>query len=182
MMIDVSKINHTERFEILGNEEWLENIYKSFPPPPKMPSPKIKATIDVDARDPACVNVKGEVEYTPYVDCSKCGLEITWPLHEKIDTKFLKDLPTMDGEEMTELELEAHNLDEYILVNGKFFNLETLINDAIHLALPTKLVKKDDQDNCLVCFKDTSGFIAISTDHDRSKSPFDALKNLKLDS
>lgn len=182
MLIDVSKINQTEKFEILGNEAWLEAIYNNFPTPGNLPTPKIKAIIDVDARDPACVSIKGEIDYAPYVDCSKCGLEITWPLHEKIDTKFLKELPEIEGDDLTDLELEAQDLEEYTLVNGKFFNLETLINDAIQLALPTKLIKKDDQDNCLVCFKNTSGLIVISTDSDPVKSPFDALKKLKLDS
>jgi len=179
MIIDASKIKSTETIEITGREGWLQQIYASFPTPKGQTMPILTGSFLVDARDPLMVRIRGTLEYSPFVDCSRCALEITWPMKEEIDVRFLREAPEFEGE--LEVDLEASGLEDYILNNGKTFDLEVLLNDAIQLSLPTQLIQKNKSNQCLVCLKDLSNPIQLGTGTD-DDNPFSVLKNLKMPS
>jgi uncharacterized metal-binding protein YceD (DUF177 family) len=177
MIIDVSKMKTVETFKVEGTEPWLSKIYSEFKTPKNTTAPLLRGSISVDARDPACVTVKGSIEYSPFVDCSRCGLGISWPISETIETRFLRDLPDFSDD----LELDEASIEEFTLMDGKTFDLEELINDVVQLALPARLVQAGPNDECLVCDEKLSEPIHDVKDVD-PLNPFRALKNIKLDS
>jgi len=178
MIVDVSKMKSIETFKIEGTEDWLSKIYAEFKTPKDAQKPLLQALISVDPRDPACVTVKGTVDYTPFVDCSRCGLAISWAISEKIETRFLRDISDLSDD----LELNETSIEDFTLTNGKTFDLEELINDAVQLALPTRLIRVGANDECLVCDEKLAEPIQKSTDSESALNPFRALKSLKLDS
>ena len=178
MIIDVSKMKSIEIFKIEGTEDWLSKIYAEFKTPKDAQRPLLKALVSVDARDPVCVTVKGTVDYTPFVDCSRCGLAISWAISESIETRYLRDISDLSDD----LELDESSIEDFTLTNGKTFDLEELINDAVQLALPTRLIRVGANDECLVCDEKLSDPIQNSADSESALNPFKALKNLKLDS
>lgn len=178
MIIDASRIKSTETIVITGEEGWLTQIYASFPTPKGQAMPKLTGSFLIDARDPMTVNVRGTLEYAPFVDCSRCALEISWPINESIDVRFLREAPEFEDE--LEIDLEAAGLEDYILDNGKTFDLEILLNDAIQLSLPTKLIKVGEDNNCLVCSKDLSAPLALESNPAEDTNPFAVLKGIKL--
>lgn len=177
MIVDVSKMKSVETIKVEGTEPWLSKIYSEFKTPKNATLPLLQAAISVDARDPACVTVKGSVDYTPFVDCSRCGIGISWPISETIETRFLRDIPEFSED----LELDEASIEEFTLKDGKTFDLEELINDVVQLALPPRLVRVGENDECLICDEKLSEPIH-NVKEAESLNPFKALKNIKLDS
>jgi uncharacterized metal-binding protein YceD (DUF177 family) len=159
--------------------EWLLRVSIWFHPHRQAPP---AVTLQTEPRSSAACWEDGRfcfhVAREKHVDCSRCGLAISWAISEKIETRFLRDISDLSDD----LELNETSIEDFTLTNGKTFDLEELINDAVQLALPTRLIRVGANDECLVCDEKLAEPIQKSTDSESALNPFRALKSLKLDS
>jgi uncharacterized metal-binding protein YceD (DUF177 family) len=177
MIIDISQLKQNQSVEINGQESWLDKIYDSFGKAPKdKEKPLITGKVDILVENPTYVQIIGSVEYSPYLDCSRCSLPITWPLKEEFDIYLLREKPQFAEEQ----DLDESEMSEYYMEDNRNFDLEVAINDALQTERPFSPVIKDEYDQCVPCGADLSSNLMGSSENADKASPFAALKDMKL--
>ena len=154
MKIHIRELNleQTRHVNITGHEDFLEEIYKYFPHPSHNNKPLITGSISLQIIGEGIVQVKGSLNFSPFLNCSRCNSPITWTLSEAVDLLYQEkkmspnDLPK--NKELSKEELNEYNYDP----RTGFFDLEQIISEAINLAIPSTISPEDQrtpQHNCL---------------------------------
>lgn len=150
MQIKFADIVKPITFEFMGQEEWLANVRKSFPLGLKSP---LRGSMEIRPMGSGRFELKGRIQVEPMVPCSRCNDSISWAVDEKIHVTVQRE-GNSDREDWSDLELGADDLEIYE-VPGDSINLETILNDAIQLAIPYRCVQvdemKDGIEKCRVC-------------------------------
>ena len=164
--------------DIVGSEDWLAELYQSFPAPPKgRDKPLITGALEVKSDGYGYASLKGHLTFSPYVTCSRCADPIQWNLDRDLVARFK---PKDDIAEAREVDLVPEDLDFYYIEDGTLDLLQVLI-DSIVGWLPSQLVKRSkDGKSCVVCNEDISDTSVYRSKTKEEESPFAALKNLKL--
>jgi uncharacterized metal-binding protein YceD (DUF177 family) len=164
---------------ISGTEAWLAEIYAAFPTPKGVQKPLITGEIKLalNQMNPSTVDVTGEIRYAPYVDCSRCADAIVWPIRTQIKVQFNL------GKDPSAL-LEGgvgDDIEDYYYI-GEELDIEPMINDRIHTAIPLQTVKKtEDLSSCLECGLSLAAEkVYGDAEPAKEKSPFEILAELKL--
>ena len=182
MRVQLKNMTPNLHVRIDGHEPWLASLYSDFPEHlldahgKASERPQLKAEFDLLLEEAGSVQVKGTVRYSPVVHCSRCDRPIAWPLSIPLNVRFF---PAAFNSAAKETNLSLADLDAYYL-DGDELDLETLINDAVQTAMPSRLVPEDTGTNaCTACLEPTaSGQVYGQGSADAS--PFAALKGLKL--
>ena len=132
---------------LLGNEEWLREIYASFPASDKVLTGRLKVVPTHDRQ----VEVVGDLSYEPLVNCSRCWDEIVCPLRVKFKACYRQQ--TRRKLPKTTV-LRKEDLDAYYY-DGERIDLAALINEHVQLALPDCTVPADEDGSaCGHCHRD----------------------------
>lgn len=179
MRIKSSQILTQCRIQLSGTEPWLDSIYADFRATdvPSHSAP-ITGYIDLSPNEKGGISVQGAIEYTPIVGCARCDKSIPWPISVQIGTivEPATAEPLARDLNLKEDELESYHLD----INDEF-DIEMIINDAIQTAIPSQfLAYSENGKDCKICNLDLSGTKVYSVGESEAKSPFAALKKLKI--
>lgn len=184
MKIRLEDINSPKTIILNGLEPWLDGIYQSFPYPPDQSKPLITGELRLrNLADGMSIDVQGTLSYQPFVDCSRCGIPITWAIAADFHARFIPPArqdpePGERDEILTEAKAECYEIDL-----DHSINLEPLINDRIQVEIPLQTVKKsEDLQDCQVCGKSVADdrVYAESSGNTAKENPFAALKDLKV--
>lgn len=178
MYIDASKIEQTQKLQILGHEPWLADIYAEFPTPEGRGERLLTGSITIDPPRHGFVEVSGELSYSPFVACSRCNEPIEWPISPKFQISY-RQSPTQSMERR-EVDLEADELDHYFLKAGDMLDIDELVNDQVNLAIPTRTIKVSERgSDCGVCLQPLGTDAVYTEGETASQSPFSILSTLK---
>lgn len=133
MILNVGKTTQASlTLVLLGNEEWLREIYQLFPPSDRVLTGRVKV-VPTPGRQ---VEVEGDLRYEPLVNCSRCWDEIVCPLQVKFRVYYR---PQTREQLPKTLTLRKEDLDAYYY-DGECIDLAELINERVQLALPENTV------------------------------------------
>lgn len=180
MRIKVQDIIKTLAVDISGVEDWLSEIYNTFPVPSKFAEqqdvPRLSGQLQLEKMSSNVVRVRGSLDYAPFVACSRCDDSIQWPISTQIDTIY-RPAPEEEVENNVH-DVHAADLDDYFIIGGEI-DLELLVNDSIHLALPSKLIKSSEDGRlCSVCGIDLTSDKVCSAGDAVKESPFRNLQQM----
>jgi uncharacterized metal-binding protein YceD (DUF177 family) len=156
MKIKASSLIKPQTLSIQGDEPWLESIYESFVAGPT--PARLTGELTLTPNTAGFVRVKGEISYTPLVDCSRCAEAIPWPINETIDVMFRpaksRDNADLQAHSQKEYLLSREDLDDYVMDKGEL-DLEELINDTVQMTIPLQTVPvvqgESGSSNCGIC-------------------------------
>ncbi len=101
------------------------------------------------------LHIEGETEVDLLIPCDRCldDVKVAFPI--RIDTIILPDQdPGSDQEDREEGEAEEVRIDECSCLDGWVLDVDKLVSDEIVIALPTKVLCKEDcRGLCSVCGK-----------------------------
>jgi uncharacterized metal-binding protein YceD (DUF177 family) len=182
MKLRLDNISNPIRLDIQGSEEWLAPVYESFQTPPGSSKPLIKGWLEVVRETDEIFKVSGRIEFTPWVDCSRCGDAIPWNASGQFTYRAMPQ--EMDEVEDGSGERSFSFPDEDILTyQDLMLDIGELVNDQIQLAIPLQTVPRaENRSDCTVCGRslESSEVFHDSEDDGAKNRPFDVLKNLKL--
>ncbi len=177
MKVDVRTIRSHFDLEISGTESWLKDIYHYFSAPAGKTAPLVHGHIAIQHQPEVDgYSLKGKVSFEPFVDCSRCGVKIQWPINESFDLFFVRK----SGDVPDDADLNPTDLDEYALVDN-IIDIESILNEQIQLAIPTKTVKaRAGTEECLSCGQDLSSLQVFGENPEEDPAnPFAVLKTFK---
>ena len=137
MIVNVGKTTQASMMLVLlGGEEWLHAIYASFRPSASVLTGRVTVVLErgsgKEPSEAGQVEVEGDLNYEPLVNCSRCWDEVVCPLRVKFKVCYRqrqrKKLPKT-------LMLRKEDLDAYYY-DGERIDLAELINERVQLALP----------------------------------------------
>ena len=148
MILHVGKtIQASVTLVLLGNEEWLREIYQLFPSSDNVLTGQVK----VVPRPGGQVEVEGDLRYEPLVNCSRCWDEVICPLRVKFRACYRQQTRRKVSKTLT---LRKEDLDAYYY-DGEHIDLAELINERVQLALPDSTVPAgEDGSACEHCRMD----------------------------
>ena len=161
--------------EISGSEEWLKPVYDSFA---NGGTPgNLVASLSMTKDLAGFVQVTGNVKFTPNLDCSRCSESIPWPIDETVEAVYRP--ATGEDSGGREINLSKNELDHYLIENGSI-DLEVLLNDVVHTAIPLQTVRtSEDGTTCTICGINVGEDRVYGEGKDEKQSPFAVLKKLK---
>ena len=181
MLVRVAEIASKKSIKILGTEAWLAPIATSIAnlktgcgTGPRI----ITGELQLRADSAGFIYGTGMIRHTPILACSRCDLEIPWPIEAKVDVSWR---PAFESHTPQELTLTQQDLDVYFIENGSI-DIAQLILDTLNFALPSQLpVRRDDTDDCGICGESLASTLVYGeSDQEKPLSPFSTLKDLKL--
>ncbi|MBQ48181.1 MAG: hypothetical protein CMP10_12165 [Zetaproteobacteria bacterium] len=176
MKVQIDKIIDKLDISISGKEDWLKTIYSLFSCPNGSEQPKINGNISINRIEYDRFEVSLKLQFTPWVDCSRCSVPIQWPINKKLSALFR---PETEQNNSKEYDLNIEELDYYFIENGQI-DIELLLNEMVQMSLPTQLIRQNRNDECLVCGIDVGTKIIHESKKSNDESPFAALKKLNL--
>lgn len=180
MKIKVADLKEPLVVKVSGREDWLSTIYGYFPPPQGTNAPLIEGELTVTAKGYGIVEVRGDITYAPFIECSRCAEPLQWPIHRDVELMY-RELP--ENESPRERELTLKEMDDFYIRDG-LIDLELIVNEEIQLEVPSTTVPKDSKGRgCSFCSEQTEkGDAAYSSTPEGTEreNPFAVLKNLKL--
>ncbi|MCX6126668.1 MAG: DUF177 domain-containing protein [Proteobacteria bacterium] len=180
MLVRIAEIASKKSIQILGTEAWLGPIAASIANRKTNNGGLGSITGDLNLRADSAgfIYGSGTIRHTPVLTCSRCDLEIPWPIEAKIDVSWR---PAFESHAPQELTLTHQDLDVYFIENGSI-DIAQLILDTLNFALPSQLpVRRDDTDDCGICGESLASTLVYGeAEQERPLSPFSALKDLKL--
>ncbi len=176
MYVDVAKIDRKQHLIVAGDEPWLAAVYAGFQVPKEQVPPRISGWIDVEPLKLGFAEVCGELTFSPYVACSRCGDPIQWPIKTNFAMSYRND--QTQSMQRKEVDLERDELDHYFLKDNRL-DVEELINEQIQIAIPSRTVKSGADGGCSVCHLPLEEDQVYSEQPDAGKSPFSVLSSLK---
>ena len=179
MRVALAELNPSLSVTIAGNEAWLDQIYSDFPLI-QDERPRLSGALRLVKEEAGTVLVTGSFDYAPIVNCSRCDKGISWPLHVRVNQRFLPaDLMVVERE----MNLKEGDLEAYY-VQDETVDIEGLLNDLVQTSLPMRLVyTSEDGSSCLTCKADLTDELLYGEAPklaDAVESPFAKLKDLKL--
>jgi len=178
--LDTREIQGLKKIEITGDEPWLDHLYGYFRSEKNDSPSKLTGEFELSYNsDLNAYRVCFKFDYTPRVDCSRCGIKIDWPIFKKGEIYFHCDDDLSSKSDI--VDLEQRDLDAYYVEDGKI-DLGSILNEAVHLEIPTQTVpaSKENPNDCASCGLDISGDQVFGTSkEDDPTNPFAALKSLK---
>ncbi len=141
MRIRVDEIPDSGRFLHL---HWDESWLNEFLPPEDPFELELLRPLNVDLeihKRPDHIRIEGTIETVLQVACHRCLKTFPWPLQEKIDLFLMEEEPSLQEED--EMELDAEEL-EYEFFDGEIIAIDQLIVEQIFLALPYKILCKEN--------------------------------------
>lgn len=177
MFIRVDEIHPTLSITIQGNEPWLDAIVRNLQEGEAQSPSKITGQVQFRKDSAGFVYGQGNIKHTPMLSCSRCAMDIPWPLDVDFQATWR---PPFESHTPKEMALSAEDLDTYFMVDGKI-NLEELVNDVLQCELPDQvLIRKENSDDCGVCGVNLLNNLVYGSDKPIERSsPFAVLKNLK---
>lgn len=173
MQVKLIDINPHLELQIEGTEEWLSGIYANFPVPPNSDTPHLKGNMELnDVASGNAIRVTGAIEYAPMVACDRCNDFLIWPMNIRVDTYFQPE-PQSLGKNAS---LNTSVLDQYYYKNNDSIDLEELLNDQIHMHLPSRVTCELQTGK--PCLPELDG---QPTSEEGAESPFAVLAKLKVD-
>ena len=164
---------------ILGNEEWLSTIYKTFTVDNKIPGTATGSVTIMPEPEYDRYLLEGHFEFSPMVSCNLCSLPIAWPLTLKFSVYFKNQPKTLDLP-VRDRQLTKEELDQYFVEN-QAIDLEQFLNEQIHLSIPIRTVKaSEDESHCVNCLEPL-GSGAIYSTGGQKVSVFSILNRLKTE-
>ena len=165
------EITKKTEFAILGHESWLKPWYELFGPS----NSEVRLTGQIVV-EPIVdfVRVQGQISFIPVLNCSRCADGIPWAIERKFDVTFQDD-PHVD-EERGERALVRSELDHYYFQDDSI-DILSVINDFVHEAIPTRILKTDDGERCTICLTDL-GDNQVYSSAPEGCSPFAILGSL----
>lgn len=122
---------------IKGDEPWLNVVYDAFPPPPGVDAPQLTGSLTaVQVSGGTASQVEGSLRYSPYVDCSTCGKSLVCALDIPVNAIFQPEPAELSQKKVHNL--SSHELDEYYFVGEEALDIESLVNDAVHMEVPSR--------------------------------------------
>ena len=165
--------------QLVGDEPWLEKIYKDF----CTGSSRIQGSLTIQRDASGGAMISGHIQFIPMVDCGRCAKSVAMPLAVNIKARFHPESenPERADNWKRERNLSRDDLDAYYIDSG-MIDVEEVVNDAIHTATPDSYVPtSDDGNRCLVCRCDLSSPHVFGKEHENEKpSPFASLKRLTI--
>ena len=133
MILNVGKTTQASMtLVLLGSEEWLRAIYASFRPSASVLTGRVKVVPSHAGQ----VEVEGDLNYEPLVNCSRCWDEVVCPLQVKFKACYRKYRRQKLPKTLT---LRKEDFDVYYY-DGERIDLSELINERVQLALPDSTV------------------------------------------
>lgn len=179
MKINIHSINPTLVLQLEGNEAWLKTIYDLYQRPGAGAKP-LTGSIRLHEEAAGSYLVTGSLAMTAVMPCDLCGQTLPCDLEISIDVRYLPAVTNMLEREKN---LSRSDLDAYFIEDEEI-DLETLLNDSINDALPTRLVHdQKDGKSCVERDQSLGGDETgdkVWTSKDEKDSPFAALKDVKL--
>ena len=175
MKIDLAKCEAYKDFSLKmeGQEDWLESIYKNFPTPQSCVKPLLTASLVYKMHNKDLGEIKVSLQYTPYVNCSRCNKKIPWCVVEDVTYSLVS------SEARQEMGL-ANTLDQSIyFFKDRVLDIVPMLQELVYLAIPSRtiLVNKDS-DTCGICSEEISSSRVFSTATTSDNlAPFSELKN-----
>lgn len=184
MKLSTKDLREAKTIEIQGQEPWLGEIYSSF----QGNESPLTGRIVVKPEAYGVFDVKGKIDYTPVVECSRCSESIGYPIHRDVDVRFIDrdaaeeglDIEGVDDDENIERELDSEDLDTYYISANGELDIEMVINDFVQTALPTRVTCSLVDKTCGLSLQNEESGLVHKDQADVDTSPFAALKNLKL--
>ena len=168
MIIQLSKITKEMAYELNGSEDWMEEIYQGIPTSDPKASP-LQVSIRIKPLPEKKFHLDAKLEFSPFLDCSRCGIPIEWPIKKTFSLVFEPTPSTFEKE----IDLKTEDLDKYYYKNNEI-DVEPILNDLVQTSLPTKVIKKSsNQKNCQVCKKDIDKPLVFESNEEKS-NPFSA--------
>ena len=150
MRINISEIlanpSLVRDFEVCPEFEELELKSSSYPVSRKEPF-----TLSVTG-EAGKLHIRGETEVRLNMPCDRCldDVEITFPI--QIDYRITPDREEALLSETGDRDSEIEDFDEYSFLDGCILDVDKLVSDEIVVALPTKVLCKEDcKGLCPVC-------------------------------
>ncbi len=184
MKLTAKDLREPKLLQLEGNEAWLSEIYGSF----EGNDQPLKGDRRVSPEPYGVFSVKGHVDYTPFVECSRCQELVAFPIHRDIDVRFLDrdaaesgfDIEGEEGDEEIERELDSKDLDTYYVESSGELDIEMVINDFVQTSLPNRVTCSLVNKTCGIALQNEESGLVHKDKADIEVSPFAALKNLKL--
>jgi uncharacterized metal-binding protein YceD (DUF177 family) len=182
MKLRLDRITQPLKLSISGNEEWLKPIYDSFEVPKDQVGGLISGSLTVYPESNEIFKITGDLSYTPWVDCSRCGDSIRWQTSGSFSYRIIP--VEMDTVEDATGERSFSYPDAEILthVDG-MLDLAEFVNDQIQLAIPLQTINRSaDGRDCLDCGKSLQDVQVLrDAESEATQSgKFDVLKKLKF--
>ncbi len=177
MLIRVADFYPNLSIKISGDEPWLKEIEKNLQVGEAPPASKITGEIHLRKDSAGFVYGDGSVKHTPTLSCSRCAIDILWPLEAKIAVTWR---PPFESVTPRELALTSEDLDVYFIEDGKI-DISQIVNDVLLCAIPDQIVPRmEGSDDCGVCGINLLNNLVYGNNEPLEiTSPFDVLKNLK---
>lgn len=178
MLIRVDDIHPTLSITLSGDEAWLAPLVKGLQDGEEPSPSKITGEIHLRKDTAGFVYGKGRIMHTPMLSCSRCAMDIPWPLDVTFEATWR---PPFESHVPKDMALSSDDLDTYFMIDGKI-NLEELIHDVLQCELPDQvLIRKDDSDDCGVCGINLLNTLVYGSNAPvPTASPFAVLSNLKI--
>lgn len=150
MKLFITDIKEKFTIKIIGNEDWLEGIYKYFPHPENINKPLISGQLTFIKHKANLIKVYGHIQYNPYVTCSRCANLINWPINTTFNVIYTKFKNNLNKTKVYDLSTEE--LDEYFISKDNTIDIFELINDQIQICIPQQTFHLNpDFTSCYEC-------------------------------
>jgi uncharacterized metal-binding protein YceD (DUF177 family) len=177
MKINLSKIVDRLEVKILGDEDWLSPIYKTFDRTGKLKPSVITSKITIRRETEEIFKVSGTISFVPHIQCSLCA---DWIPRDVSNEFTMRAYPAaMDQQSEGQHEMQASAITDGIPYGNEGLDLEILLNDQIQLQIPFQTVRKSkDGKSCLDCAQEISEDAVYSEEQPEAESPFKALSTM----
>lgn len=98
------------------------------------------------------LHIKGKTEIRLRMPCDRCLDDVEIPFSVQIDSRVLPDKASDGIGGVSEQDSEIRDIDEFSFLDGCILDVDKLVSDEIVVALPTKVLCKEDcKGLCTVC-------------------------------
>ena len=150
MIINISEIlanpSVIREFEACPSFTELKLSHSSYPVSHKEPF-----TLKVSTES-GKLHVEGSTEVRLLMPCDRCLDEVEIPFPIQIDVRVIPDKASDGTSDGPEADDEIADLDEISFLDGCILDVDKLVSDEIVVALPTKVLCKEDcKGLCTIC-------------------------------
>ena len=135
MKINLNHIDESKpkTISLVGTESWLDATYDVFSKVQGKKKPLISGSLTL-SRLGVLVRLQGQLRYQPYVSCSRCDQEVTWPIQKTFTCEYAID---DQGLARSVSRDDEPGSNDYIC-EGAFLDLASICNEVIVLSIPNQ--------------------------------------------
>ncbi len=175
MKINISTLKAQSSLTFSGDESWLKEIYAEFP---YVKEEKITAEVLLTDKTESGIEVEGNINFNPPLECGRCQDPIPWPINIDFKVLYRPESATPHYEPNQEVDLTKADLDQYYIENNEI-DLGQLVAELVFLEVPTSCVKADETNSaCYFCKKDLNKPTWHQSKSDEPSGPFAELSKL----